>query len=337
MRSVLTSFCLVLWIAAKGVISRRNAGLGIVLLAAAASAAAQTYPSRPITLIVPFAPAGTVDAVGRLVASTLQSRLNQPVIVENRAGAGGYIGAEHVTKANPDGHTLLILGGATMYARMFIKGQATDLATSLTPMGSIGQVPMLVLSSATLPARNIKDFVAHVRANPRKLNYGVVPNNTVHLDTVGLVRLANLDIVEIPYAGGTDAMGGLARGDVHMFVTALATAKAMIESGKAIPLAFGSAERDPQLPDVPTLRESGLDMLASTWFGLYGPLKVPADIVARLNKELTEGLDTPAAKELMKRIAVNPFRATPSEIQALIARETKHYGALAQSSGIVAK
>ncbi len=337
MQSAFKSLCRGLWHAARGVFFAGNASLGIVLLAAAASAAAQTYPSRPITLIVPFAPSGTVDAVGRLVASTLQSRLNQSVIVENRAGAGGYIGAEHVTKANPDGHTLLVLGGATMYARMFIKGQATDLATSLTPMGSIGQVPMLVLSSATMPARNIKDFVAHVRANPKKLNYGVVPNNTVHLDTLGFVRLANLDIVEIPYAGGGDAMSGLARGDVHMFVTALATAKAMIDSGKAIPLAFGSADRDPQLPDVPTLKESGLDMLASTWFGLYGPLKVPADIVARLNKELTEGLDTPAAKEFMKRIAVNPFRATPSEIQALIARETKHYTALAQSSGIVAK
>ncbi len=337
MQSAFKLLCRGLWHAARGVFLSGNARLGIVLLAAAASAAAQTYPSRPITLIVPFAPSGTVDAVGRLVASTLQSRLNQSVIVENRAGAGGYIGAEHVTKANPDGHTLLVLGGATMYARMFIKGQATDLATSLTPMGSIGQVPMLVLSSATMPARNIKDFVAHVRANPKKLNYGVVPNNTVHLDTLGFVRLANLDIVEIPYAGGSDAMGGLARGDVHMFVTALATAKAMIDSGKAIPLAFGSADRDPQLPDVPTLKESGLDMLASTWFGLYGPLKVPADIVARLNKELTEGLDTPVAKEFMKRIAVNPFRASPSEIQALIARETKHYTALAQSSGVVAK
>jgi tripartite-type tricarboxylate transporter receptor subunit TctC len=337
MDSVLTSGRFVLRGSVKGALMRGRMQLAIMLLAFATSAAAQTYPSRPITLVVPFAPSGTVDAVGRLVASTLQTRLNQSVIVENRAGAGGYIGAEHVTKANPDGYTLLVLGGATMYARMFIKGQATDLSTSLTPMGSIGQVPMLVLSSATLPARNIKDFVAHVRANPKKLNYGVVPNNTVHLDTVGFVRLANLDIVEIPYAGGTDAMNGLARGDVQMFVTALATAKAMIESGKAVPLAFGSAERDPQLPDVPTLREAGFDMLASTWFGLYGPLKVPADIVTKLNKELTEGLDTPTAKEFMKRIAVSPFRATPGEIQALIARETKHYGALAQASGIVAK
>lgn len=312
-----------------------NLAAAILLVAVSTAAGAQAYPSRPITLIVPFAPSGTVDAVGRLVASTLQAKLNQSVVVENRAGAGGYIGAEYVTKANPDGHTLLVLGGATMYARMFIKGQSTDLSVSLTPLASIGQVPLMVLSTAALPARNIKDLVAHVRANPKKLNYGVVPNNTVHLDTVGFVQLAKLDMVEIPYGGGVDAMNALARGDIHLFVTALASAKAMIDAGKAVPLAFGSAERYVQMPEVPTLKESGFDMLASTWFGLYGPLKMPPDVVARITRDMTEGMETPAAQDFLKRIFVAPFRATPAQMQALIAQETRQYSALVKAVGIV--
>lgn len=313
------------------------AAIAGVLGALSTNAGAQAYPSRPITLVVPFAPSGAVDAVGRVVASSLQSRLKQQVVVENRAGAGGYIGAEHVAKSNPDGYTLLLLGGSTLYSGLFNKSLATDIAAGLAPLASVGQIPLLALASATLPPRNMKDFVAHVKANPKRLNVGVIPNNTVHLDTVRLTQLANLEMTEIPYSNGGDATNALARGDVHLFVTALISAKSMIDAGKVIPLAVGGTERMTFMPDLPTLKEAGFDMLATTWFGVFGPLKLPAEVTSRIEKETNDAMEARETQEIMKKIFVSPFHATPAQMRALIAQEQKQYATLAQSAGLLGK
>lgn len=295
---------------------------------------AQGYPSKPITLVVPYPAAGSTNTVGRMVGAILQARLKQPVVVENRAGAGGYIGAEFVAKATPDGYTLLLGAGPIMHTGLFAKGQTMVPSRDLAPIASVAQVPLLALASTNIPVKNIRDFVAYAKANPKKLNAGIVPNSTSYLDTVTFMKLAGLELVEIPHNSAADNITAMARGDVHLHVTAPASAKAMIDAGKIVPLAVGSKERFGLMPDVPTFKEAGFDMVSSAWYGVLGPLKLPADVVARLQKEISEAMETPESQDTLKKLLFAPFRATPAQMQALIAEEAKQYAAAAKAVGL---
>jgi len=323
-------------------LSRLLAHTAIVAMATAAlslgavsDGLAQAYPSKPITLVVPYPAAGSTNTVGRMVATLMQNRLKQPVVVENRVGAGGYIGAEYVAKATPDGYTLLLGAGPIMHTGLFSKGQTMVPSRDLAPIASVAQVPLMALSSTNIPVKNIRDFVAYAKANSKRLNAGIVPNSTSYLDTITFMRLAGIELVEIPHNSAADNITAMLRGDVHLHVTAPATAKAMIDAGKVIPLAVGSNERFGLMPDVPTFKEAGFDMVSSAWYGVLGPLKLPADVVARLQKEILEGMESQESQDLLKKLLFAPFRATPAQLQALIAEEAKQYAAAAKAVGLV--
>ncbi len=295
---------------------------------------AQAYPTRPITLVVPYPAAGSTNTVGRMVAAIMQTRLKQSVIVENRAGAGGYIGAEYVAKSTPDGYTLLLGAGPIMHTGLFTKGQAMVLSRDLAPIASVAQVPLMALAATSIPIKNVKDFVAYVKANPKRLNAGIVPNSTSYLDTITFIKLTGIDMVEIPYNSAADNVTAMARGDVHLHVTAPISAKAMIDAGKIVPLAVGSKERFPLMPDVPTFKESGYDMVSSAWYAVLGPLKLPSEVVNRIQKEISEAMDSQESQDTLKKLFFAPFRATPAQIQALINEEAKQYAAAAKAVGL---
>lgn len=305
-----------------------------VTIGAVANTFAQAYPTRPITLVVPYPAAGSTNTVGRMVATIMQARLKQSVIVENRAGAGGYIGAEYVAKSTPDGYTLLLGAGPIMHTGLFTKGQAMVLSRDLAPIASVAQVPLMALAATSIPVKNAKDFVAFVKANPKRYNAGIVPNSTSYLDTITFMKLAGVDMVEIPHNSAADNITAMARGDVHLHVTAPISAKAMIDAGKIVPLAVGSKERFPLMPDVPTFKEVGYDMVSSAWYAVLGPLKLPADVVNRIQKEISEAMDSQESQDTLKKLFFAPFRASPAQIQALINEEAKQYAAAAKAVGL---
>jgi len=291
------------------------------------------YPTRPITLVVPVAAGGSATAIAQMTASMLEARLRQPVVVDHRPGAGGYVGAQYVVNAKPDGYTLLLMPSSLLYPDLFAKGQAAVLSRDLVPIASVAQTPYVVTAPASLPIKDLKGFVAHVKTHPDKLNIGVVPGTTA-LDSFRFKKLAGLEMREIPYNGANEIFPAMLRGDVHLYFVSRASARSFLDSGKLLALAVGSTERFSAMPNVPTLKELGYDLEVTIWYGLFGPANLPADTIARIHKEASEGLAGKEALESLQKLSFDPFRATPAQMKAIVAREREDYGAAAKSAGV---
>jgi len=317
-------------------------GRGAALLAALllpAAAPAQTYPEKPIQLVVPFPPGGVADLIARPVAEKIAQSLGQPVIVENRGGATGTIGAAYVANARPDGYTLLF--GTTNEIAMsptLYKSLPYDPTKAFAPVMPVAEFPNVLVVGPTVRARSFDEFVALARTKPKSLAFASSgEGSTNHLTAELFKAQAKVDILHIPYKGGGPALVDVTGGHVDAMFATLPSAVALIESGKVRALAVTGARRSSALPDVPTARESGLpDLVVTTWNGVLAPAGTPAAIVDRLHQALAEAVKDTAIKEKLASFGADPMTASPQEFAATIRADFARWSSVIKDAGIKA-
>ncbi|MBP6899762.1 MAG: tripartite tricarboxylate transporter substrate binding protein [Burkholderiaceae bacterium] len=322
-------------------ISRRPLLASALLTLAAGAALAQT--ARPIRLVVPYPPGGPLDVAARTLAERVKDSLGT-VLVDNKPGAGGNLGADLVAKSAPDGHSLVMGAVATHAINPWLFSKLPyDPLRDFTPITLVAQVPnVLVMNADTARRLNIHtlaDLVAHAKANPGKLNYGSGGNGSAgHLAGEMFKAQAGLFMVHIPYAGGNPAQLALLSGEVDLNFDNLATAAANIKAGKLKALAVTTAKPSAALPGVPSIAEAGAKLgLArfdiSTWFGLFGPAGLPADVTGKLNKAFTAALATPETQARFAQLLAEPAPTTPAQFAAFVKAELAKYGPVVKASG----
>jgi tripartite-type tricarboxylate transporter receptor subunit TctC len=300
----------------------------------AGSAAAQTYPTRPIKIIVPVAAGGPLDTMARLTADKMSSKLGQPVIVENRAGGGTSIGARAVATAEPDGYTLLWASSATLCVLPVLYSKLDFDPTKFVPVAMVALMPHFLVVASSVPAKTPQELAAYARANPGKLNYGAPLGTSSHLMAATFAKMANADITFIPYKGASPTLTDLLGGQTHLTVETLMVLQSLIEEGKLRALGVSSKTRWPGLPDVPTMIEAGFPGFPGDSFnGIVAPAGTPAAIVDRLNKVINEGLDTPAVKATMTKLVVVPRFGTPKDFADYIAEQRPVAAEMVKTAG----
>jgi tripartite-type tricarboxylate transporter receptor subunit TctC len=261
---------------------------------------AQAYPNKPVKVIIPFPPGGTLDAVGRMLAQKLTESTGQTFVVENRPGGNGFIGADAVAKAPADGYTLLFNASTFTTGPMVVKTPPYDVAKDFTPIVLVAQAPLAVSVNNDLPAKDIAGLVAHAKANPGKLNFAIGSTGSAgHLSTELLKRAGNVDLTIVPYKGTAPAFQDLIGGQIQGFVDPLLGAMNFHKGGKLRIIGITSKARVPSLPDVPTVGETVPGYEFYSWYGLWGPAKLPADVTAKLNAETNKALATDMRDKLV--------------------------------------
>jgi tripartite-type tricarboxylate transporter receptor subunit TctC len=299
-------------------------------IAAATNAGAQTYPDRPIKLVVPFPPGGPIDTMARLVAQGMSSNLGQQVVVENRPGAGSTIGSKAVASAEPDGYTLLFgSSGSLGVAPALYTNLGLDPLKSFTPIASVSLLPHAVVVPASVPAKTVQEFVAYAKANPGKLNFGAGLGTPPHLLGALFKSKAEIDITYIPYKGAAQSVTDLLGGQTHFTIDGTLILMPHIKAGKLRALAVGRPQRWHELPDVPTMTESGFpDFTIDAWTGVVAPAGTPSQIVEKLNGAVNAGLLTPETESAMARFSSITKIGTPEEFAAFIASEAPRWAAM---------
>ena len=312
--------------------------LGCALLAGASAAGAQSgYPNRPITIVIGFSAGGTTDIIARLISDELRKGLGQPIVIDNKPGAGGNIGADSVAKAKPDGYTLLMgsVGPLAVNASLY-KRMPFDSLKDLAPITLVAHVPnMLVVNPRTVPAQTFQEFVALARANPRKYFYASTGSGTTsHLSGVLLNLQAGLDLTHVPYKGAVALNDVLSGESVQCMFATIPSAIQLVRGGKLRALAVTSLERSGGLPDVPTVAESGFPGFdASSWFGLVGPAGLPREIALKLQSEVARILKNPALREKFIQQGADPVGNTPEEFGRYMKDETAKWARIVKASG----
>lgn len=292
------------------------------------------YPTKPIRLVVPFAAGGTTSILARLLADRMGQGLGQPVVVDNRPGAGGNVGMDLVAKSEPDGYTLLMgpIGLAinpALYARM-----PFDPIKDLAPIGRYAGVPNLLVVHPSVPASNVKELVAYAKANPGKLNYASNGNGTSsHLAAEMLKSAAGIEITHVPYKGGGPAMQDLIGGQVQMLFDQMPAVLPQVESGRVRALGVSSMQRSAAAKDIPAISETvpGFDM--TVWFGFLAPAGTPKEIVGKLNGEMRKAIDAPDFQAQLAKMGVTPMPGSPEEFRSFIASETQRWAQVVKASG----
>ena len=299
-------------------------------------AGAQAWPARPVRIIVPFAPGGTADTLGRLVAQRLSESFKENFVVENRAGAGGVIGSELVAKAAPDGYTLVVSGVAThCIAPALSKDFPFDPLRDFTHIALFGGPPGVLVIHPSLPVKDLKQFIAYAKAEGGKLAYGSPGNGTQgHLIAEQLKQVAGIEMTHVPYKGAALAVADLIAGHVPVTSTTLTTAATQIKAGRARALAVSSAKRVQDFPDVPTFSELGHpELSASIWFSLSGPAGMPPEVVNRLNAEVRRVLQLPDVRERLRPEGIEPGDLGPQQFTAYMTAEVKRWAPVVRASG----
>jgi tripartite-type tricarboxylate transporter receptor subunit TctC len=298
--------------------------------------AAANYPNRPIRIIVCVPAGGGVDTVTRLVANGLQKKLGQSVVVENRSGAGGNIGAEAVFTADPDGYTLLAAQPAPLTVNPLLYSKMSFDPTKFEPVTIMTSIANVLLVRPDFPAKTAKEFIAYAKANPGKINYasqGI--GTTSHLTAALFERMTGTKLVHVPYKGTAPALNDLIASHVDMIFMELASAIKLHEAGKAHILAVATSARIPSLPDIPTFAEAGVKGFESgTWNAIVAPPKTPPAIVAKLNKAINEVLDSPDVQDHFKKIDLHAAGGTPAQAKAFITNETQVWGAVIKEAHV---
>ena len=301
---------------------------------------AQSFPVKPLRLIVPFAAGGGSDLVARTVAQKLTETLGQPVVVDNRAGAAGTIGAEIAAKAPPDGHTLLMGSSGplainpSLYAKL-----PYDAARDFAPVALVTIMPFLIVTHPSLPVQSVKDLVALARARPGELNYGSPGNgSTTHLANELLKAMTGIRITHVPYKGVAPAATDLISGQVQVLTGDLSTLLPHVKSGRMRGLAVTSARRSSLLPAMPTVAESGVPGYDATgWFGVLVPAGTPAPIVERLNAAIVKGASSPDARERLAALGGEVAAGTPEQFAAYVRSEAAKWGKVIRTIGVKAE
>ena len=296
------------------------------------------WPARPIRLVVNFPPGSSPDVLARAISLPLQQALGQPVIVDNRAGASGMIGAEMVVKSPADGYTLLMTAGSTITTNPVVYSKIPyDTDKDLVPVAAAARIALFLVARPTLPATNLRELVAYMKANPGKLSYGSAGNATgLHLAGEMLKSQAGVYAVHVPYKGASPALQDLLAGQIDYYFDP-GIALQQVRAGKLRMLGVAVAHRSLAFPDVPTLSEAGLKGFdAGTTHGVYAPAGTPADVIARLNREINKVLGLPSVRSQIAIIAAEPTPMTPEQFQAVMADDRKRYGTLIKERGIKA-
>lgn len=301
----------------------------LVGVALAGSLSAQVFPNKPIRMVVPFAPGGVVDVTARQLGPKLSEALGQPVLIENRSGAGGTLAADHVAKAPPDGHTLLVAFDSHAVNPHIYKTELRyDTFKDLAPISFIGSIPLLLATYPSFPAQDMASFIQAAKTKPGTISYASVgAGSSGHLAAEQLKLLANIDMLHIPFKGGAPALSALMGEQVQLIVFAAGAGVPLVQSGKIKPLAVSGKRRSLALPGVPTMAEAGYPQLDSgAWMGLLAPAGTPTAVIARLNAEVAKVLKDP---ELVKKLAdqaVDLSGSTPDELGNLIRSEHDKWG-----------
>jgi tripartite-type tricarboxylate transporter receptor subunit TctC len=311
----------------------------VLALGALAShpALAQAYPAKPVRLVVPFPPGGSTDIVARIVAQKLSDRLGQQVVVENRGGAGGTIGAEAVAKAAPDGYTL-VLGTTSTHAvapNVYAK-IGYDPVKDFAPISLVAVTPYLLVVNPGVNVKSLPEFVGYVKARPGKLNYASAgTGSTTHLAMEMLKGAAGLYIVHIPYNGNGPAGTAVIAGQVEILFGSLPAVLPHAKSGRVRPIAVGTPKRSPSLPEVPTVAESGFPGFdASLWLAVMAPAGTPAPVVDRLYKEIVAAIASPDAADALSKAGAEPITSTPAELAAMVKDGVEKYGKVVKQAGV---
>jgi len=297
---------------------------------------AQSWPAKPVKIIVPFAPGGSADTLGRLVAQKLSEQMKASFVVENRAGAGGSIGAELASHAAPDGYTLIVSGIAShVIAPLLPQGTPYDPVRDFTHIALFGGPPAVLAVHPSVPAKDLREFVLLAKSKPGGLSYGSPGNGTQGQLVAELFKQrAGIDVVHVPYKGAAAAVSDLVAGHVPAVCVTLTTAASQIRAGRARGLAISTASRLPDFPGIPTFAELGYpDLVATVWFSLSGPANLPADIVERLNAEVNRALELSEVRERLKPEGIVPMRLTAREFSAFVADEVQRWGPVVRASG----
>ena len=312
--------------------------LGASVLPAIGLAQTPNWPSKPLRIITGWPPGGNVDAISRLLAEDIGKRTSQPIIVDNRPGAAGTIGALAVVRAEPDGHTLLVatMVEATVVPPMSVQIMQYDPEIDLQPVTQIGRWPMILLTNLNVPANTVAELVAYGKANPNKLNYGSLGTGTINHLTGELFKLtAGIEAVHVPYKGGVLMLTDLVGGGVQFAFDSLGSALPLIQAGKIKPLAVTGQQRLTPIPNVPTTAEAGYAAVATdVWMGLFLPAKTPRNIVNTVHAEVARILRGPIMRKALEDRTIQPVVNTPEEFKTLLQVETAKKRQLAARVGI---
>jgi tripartite-type tricarboxylate transporter receptor subunit TctC len=308
----------------------------VALSAGSRTAFAQPYPTRPVTLVVPVAAGGGVDTAARILAERLQERLKQSVVVENRPGAGSMVGANFVAKANPDGHTLLLMEPATLLAKWMNKNVPYDVTNDFTPIALAATQPLVLFAHPSLPVNDVKELIAYSKANPGKLSVGTAGvGSPHHLAAVWLNTAAKIEIAHVPYRGAAPALNDLLGGQIPLIWALPVAVMPFVAQGKVKALAVSTERRFPLLPQVPTVAESavpGFDV--DFFYGIAAPAKVPPGVVARLGEAIRAITALPDIRARMSALGMAVDFRDSEQFRQLIATDDRKYGTVVHDAGI---
>lgn len=309
------------------------------LLALVGPVSAQNYPTRPITMVIPFAAGGPTDVLGRIMAQAMGDALSQTVVVENVGGAGGMTGGKRVADAKPDGYSVLLgTVGTQAQGQTLYKRPLYNAVTDFTPVALIADVPIALLVRKDLPAKDLKEFVAYAKANQGTMQFASAgAGSATHLGCVVLNTAMGTNITHVPYKGTGPAMQDLVAGRVDYMCEILSTAKPQIDGGSVRALAIMTKERSPVLPNLPTAIEQGLDVQAYTWNALFLPKDAPADVVKILNAATVKAMDSPAVKERLQGLGatvVAPDRRSADYLGTFVKSEIEKWATPIKASGV---
>ena len=312
----------------------RFMALGLALVAA--QGWAQQYPVKPVRVIVPFAPGGSADTLGRIVAAKLAESLGQNFVAENRPGAGGLVGSEIASNSAPDGYTLVVSGVAShAIAPTLASKPPFDPVRDFTHIALFGGPPAVFGVHPSMPVKDLKSFVAFAKARPGQLSYGSPGNGTQgHLVAELFTQTTGLKLIHVPYKGAAIAMVDIVAGNIHAISTTLTTASGQIKAGRVRGLAISSDHRLSDYPGIPTFKDAGYpNLVATVWFSLSGPAGVPPEIVSRLNSEVRRILQLPDVRERLNRDGIAPNQLDPKAFTAYVASEVKRWAPVIRKSG----
>src|SRR6516164_2139357 len=310
-------------------------GSAATLLAISQIAMAQTYPTRPITLVVPVAAGGGVDTAARILSEKLQEKLKQPVTVENRPGAGSMIGASFVAKAPADGHTLLLMEPAALLAK-WMNRAPYDVIVDFAPIALVATQPLVLFAQPSLPVNDVRELIAYCKANPGKLSVGTAGvGSPHHLAAVWLNTAAKIEIMHVPYRGAAPALNDLLGGQIPLIWASPVAVMPFVAQGKVNMLAVSTQQRDRMRPQVPTVSESGVPGFdTANWFGVVAPARVSSEVVARVGQAIREATDLPDVEKRMSTLGFNIDFRNSDQFREMIVRDHQKYGTIIREAGI---